>query len=376
MQVSNGGIVNVGASGSIGTTIHAAGHLELNGGLFRTYQLTNNGLISGTGELSVQVGSPITNNGRIQADAGDLLRLTGTFDMLQNFGIVAADGGEIQIHRGLTNSPTTSGESEITLRDGTVRFVSPRSSSALANSSVLAAIGGENDFFGTVTNNSNGTIAITNHSVLIFHDDVTSAGEVTVFPGSTAVFLEDLTMSTGSVLQADLAGTNQDSGFGEVEVAGTATLSGGFAATLASGYTPQVGDTFPLIAAGAITGSLSLGAMPVLPNGLMWDLDVVANRMLLSVVPGLAGDYNGNGKVDTADYLLWRLSVDQTGVDLPADGDSNGKVEAADYDFWRSRFGNSLTGGAAIAMAVPEPASITMLFAALALVLRRGGKVR
>lgn len=142
-------------------------------------------------------------------------------------------------------------------------------------------------------------------------------------------------------------------------------------ATLAPGYTPHAGDAFPLLAAGAIMGSLALGAMPDLPAGLMWDLDVIGNRMILNVVPGLAGDYNGNGLVDMADYVAWRHSLDQTGVDLAADGDSNGVVDSADYEFWRSRYGNSLSGRAANAAAVPEPAPVTVLFAALALVSYR-----
>jgi hypothetical protein len=298
---------------------------------------------------------------------------------LQNAGIIAAEGGEIEVYRTVTNSTSGPNAAEITLRDGILRVGALASGGPqLTNSAVLASIGGENDFYGRITNSNNGHIAVTNESVLIFHDDVTAdAGVITVFPGSSAVFLEDLTMNMGSMLQADLAGTNQDTGFGEIEVVGNAQLAGSLQAALAPGFTPNAGDTFPLLAAGAITGSLALGAMPDLPAGLMWDLDVIANRMILNVVPGLAGDYNGNGRVDSADYVVWRKSLDQTGDDLAADGDSNGKVDAADYDFWRSRLGNALAdSGASVAVAVPEPSTSVLLFAALALVLRRGWKVR
>lgn len=59
----------------------------------------------------------------------------------------------------------------------------------------------------------------------------------------------------------------------------------------------------------------------------------------------LAGDYNLNGVVDAADYVLWRKTLGQTGAGLAADGSGptvgtpNGVVDQADYAFWRSNFG-------------------------------------
>jgi len=59
----------------------------------------------------------------------------------------------------------------------------------------------------------------------------------------------------------------------------------------------------------------------------------------------LAGDYNLNGAVDSADYVLWRKTLGQTGANLPADGSGptpgtpNGVVDQADYTFWRSNSG-------------------------------------
>jgi T5SS/PEP-CTERM-associated repeat protein len=369
LQILDNGIVNASSSQ---TTIGTGGRVELSGGLLRANQLTLNGVIVGSGEVNVQSTSSISNNGRIESDTGNLLRLTGPSISMQNFGIIAADGGEIELNRTVTNTTSGSNSGEITLRDGIVRVGTTASSGPqLTNSAVLAATGGTNDFYGRVSNSTTGQIAATNHSVLIFHDDVIAdGGVITVFPGSTAVFLEDLTMNAGSTLQANLAGTNQNTGFGTAEVVGNAQFAGAGSvqAILANGYTPKSGDTFPLVAAGAITGSLSLGAMPSLPNGLMWDLDVEANRLILSVVPGLAGDYNRNNTVDAADYIVWLRSLGQTGADLAADGDSNGKVDAADYDFWQSRLGNTLGNASANASVVPEPATLVVFFVAMALV--------
>jgi hypothetical protein len=79
-------------------------------------------------------------------------------------------------------------------------------------------------------------------------------------------------------------------------------------------------------------------------------------------MPTTTGDYNENGVVDAADYVLWRKTLDQT-VATPgdgADGDLSGIIDAGDYAFWRARFGNIIGGpglGADVIAAVPEPGS-------------------
>jgi subtilisin family serine protease/formylglycine-generating enzyme required for sulfatase activity len=52
------------------------------------------------------------------------------------------------------------------------------------------------------------------------------------------------------------------------------------------------------------------------------------------------GDYNGNGVVDAADYVVWRDTLDSPGQ-LAADGDRNGVTDQADYILWKSNFGNT-----------------------------------
>ena len=67
---------------------------------------------------------------------------------------------------------------------------------------------------------------------------------------------------------------------------------------------------------------------------------------------GVLGDYNSNGKVDAADYVLWKQ-----GGPLANEVDNLGTVNGADYTEWRARFGNpgaGLAGGAE----VPEPATL------------------
>jgi hypothetical protein len=75
---------------------------------------------------------------------------------------------------------------------------------------------------------------------------------------------------------------------------------------------------------------------------------------------GVAADYNSNGSVDAADYVLWR-----NGGPLQNEVDAPGTVNAADYNAWRARFGNTAGSGVGAAAAVPEPGSCVLLILAL-----------
>jgi hypothetical protein len=79
-----------------------------------------------------------------------------------------------------------------------------------------------------------------------------------------------------------------------------------------------------------------------------------------------SGDYNQNGVVDAADYVLWRNTLGQRSSPAGngADGNQNGSIDAGDYDYWRAHFG-AATGGLA-SSTVPEPACAVQ---ALAIVL-------
>jgi hypothetical protein len=75
-------------------------------------------------------------------------------------------------------------------------------------------------------------------------------------------------------------------------------------------------------------------------------------------VDALAGDYNGDGKVDAADYVVWRKDPSAHGGD------------PAGYDTWRTNFGRPAGAGAALGAgagaAVPEPSGLIQLLAAIA----------
>jgi hypothetical protein len=79
--------------------------------------------------------------------------------------------------------------------------------------------------------------------------------------------------------------------------------------------------------------------------------------------PGVPGDYNDNGAVDAADYVLARKhlgTVFQLENEVP--GMSDGSVTQADLDAWHAQFGSSGVAGG-LAAAAPEPATFVYVMA-------------
>ena len=80
--------------------------------------------------------------------------------------------------------------------------------------------------------------------------------------------------------------------------------------------------------------------------------------------PPLAGDYNGNGTVDAADYVVWR---DNVGTTNSLSNDLIGGVIGPDhYNQWKSNFGaTNLLQSSASGLAVPEPRSCILALLSL-----------
>lgn len=96
---------------------------------------------------------------------------------------------------------------------------------------------------------------------------------------------------------------------------------------------PFIGGSNP---AGTI--QLGIGDAPVAP-GMG---SAFADAYIQVIDPAetrLQGDYNDNGVVDAADYVVWRKSSGSTDT-LPNDT-TPGIVDVTDYDVWRSNFGNT-----------------------------------
>jgi hypothetical protein len=102
-------------------------------------------------------------------------------------------------------------------------------------------------------------------------------------------------------------------------------------------------------------------------QGSTWNINPSAganqpdNRPLAQWLSGwvsnlLPGDFNRDGSVDAADYVVWRRSNGQsTTFFTGADGNGSGAVDTADYNIWRSQFGAPASGSVNSSASVPEP---------------------
>ena len=97
--------------------------------------------------------------------------------------------------------------------------------------------------------------------------------------------------------------------------------------------------------------ALDLGEVVVFADGISSPVDIVA------LPSGLPGDYNLDGTVDAADYVVWRKGLGTT-------------YTQTDYDVWRAHFGQTAAGGASASAtaAVPEPATMLQIILGAAIV--------
>jgi autotransporter-associated beta strand protein len=168
-------------------------------------------------------------------------------------------------------------------------------------------------------------------------------------PGTITV--AGLNLLSGSTLQYEL-GASRDHIV--VTNSGGVVLGGMLDLSILSGFDPSLGDTFPLFegSIGSITGAFSAVNAPIF-NGHALSLVYGTNQVTLVV--GKAGDFNGDGAVNAADYVVWRRGL---GTSYTQD----------DYNAWRMHFGQTTgsgsgAGAASLDAAVPEPSSLGLLFA-------------
>jgi len=143
-----------------------------------------------------------------------------------------------------------------------------------------------------------------------------------------------------------------------LDITGNLTInSGAFLDLTGSGAGPWTIASYT----GLLTGTFGANVTG-LPSG--YAVDYGTSGLIKIVSAGVAGDWNGDGHVDAADYVTWRTNPAGNGGD------------PAGYDTWRNNFGiagsgagigSALNGGA-----VPEPSCIALaLFGILALSPRR-----
>lgn len=369
-------------------------------------------------------GGTLVMNGPFATVSGAMTNTTGYILGSGRFtgGLNNGAGGVVHVDAGNhliidQAAPTNAGAIE--LADGTIEYSGALSNTAtgfisgrgvfrgssaapggtgLNNVGTLAFSGGLTDIYGDVSNTATGTIIAAGASVVTFYDDVvhngaeirTNAGSRTVFfgavtgagpftgggtnefngdlrPGNSpanVAFGGNVTIGPTAGLDIELAGTTKGTGYDSLTIAGAAELGGHLSVTFLNGFVPADGQSFNILtAAGGVDGTFDAQNLPALSGGLHLDLSYSANAVNISV-GGISGDYNLDGIVDTADYIVWRNSQNLAGGALAADGNHNNLIDAGDVTVWRANFGRTAASSAlAESSAIPEPTTCLLLLA-------------
>jgi hypothetical protein len=104
-----------------------------------------------------------------------------------------------------------------------------------------------------------------------------------------------------------------------------------------------------------------LGFTSATGNGV-GDHDVLSWEFVgkFAPLPGLPGDYNNDGNVNAADYVIWRKGLGTI-------------YTQSDYDVWRAHFGQTAGSGAGATVnsAVPEPTTLILLVTGMTAICTR-----
>ena len=373
IQLTDLAQLTIGATASDTTfsgVISGTGSLVKNG----HPQLTLSGANTYSGGTAVNLGTLAISSNANLGDAssplsfdGGTLQTTGSFSMTRNVTLNAnggtievAPGGNLAVDGALDGAGvvTKTGRGTLSLNGDAAAYTGPID----VNDGILLVNG--NASSAPVTISADGTLG-GDGAV----GSVVNGGRVS--PGNSPATLNvfgDFTQHAEGVLVMQLAGEDGpgvDYDHLAVRGGGAASLDGTLEVSLLKDFSPKERDTFEILtAAGGVTGTFANENLPSLSSGLSWNVVYGASSVLLEVAAaGLAGDYNANGLVDAADYVVWRVNLG-SGTALPND-DTTG-VGPDDYNRWKANFGQTAGAGSSTLdmSAVPEPAAGVLLILA------------
>jgi hypothetical protein len=94
-------------------------------------------------------------------------------------------------------------------------------------------------------------------------------------------------------------------------------------------------------------------------------------RRLFFFIETLRADFNQDGRVDAADYTIWRDNSGSTANEpwSLGDADGDGDTDETDYLLWRQQYGRSLADSSPASTtqeAVPEPSTLLITWFSIA----------
>jgi T5SS/PEP-CTERM-associated repeat protein len=339
---------------------------------------------------NVSIGAQFGSSGEIDVDgAGSKLALDGNASTMTvgddgSAFINITNGGVVEDNAALVGTHSSGGGfgAGFVTVDGASSLWTNRDHLAIGTSTVgIVPLSG-------LTLANGGTTTVAGQFLLGTHGIIRGSGFITagslvssglISPGAEAgsfhqasalhITASAAQLSSGA-LHIQLAGTGAGTTYDQVLFTGTTTIGCELDVALANSFVPLLGNSFHILDLGTSTGTFSAITLPALSTGLAWNTSQLYSNGVLTVSSaGVPGDYNDNGTVDAADYILWRK-----GVPLANEVDTPGTVNGNDYAAWRARFGNTGGAGAGVSAntAIPEPTSLVlMMFAPAGWCLRR-----
>lgn len=218
---------------------------------------------------------------------------------------------------------------------------------------------------GDVTVSGNGALGGSGH----VGGAVSVLGGGRLAPGAStgALGVGSLNLASGGTLEIELAGSTPGEGFDALNVDGGAALAGELMITL-NDYSPSPTDQFTILNAASLSGAfanVAHGARLDSVDGggsfaVAYDYKEGEVRLSDFEPSLLAGDYNEDGVVDAADYVVWRDNVGAPNGTLPNDPEP-GPIGAAQYARWLANFGVSSPAITSPGAPAPEPLSALLL---------------
>lgn len=188
---------------------------------------------------------------------------------------------------------------------------------------------------------------------------LTNAGVLGIleFDGSATAQLDSFSQTDLGTLRVDITGL-LDGEFDVLAVEEEATIDGALEVLLDEMFVPSLGDSFTILTTdtGNVSGMFDMVELPTF-GGLTFDVVYNPQSIELQVVENTtdAGDFDMDGDIDGADFLVWQRGAMPSSSDL------------AD---WQEGYGAGDSLGA-VTSSVPEPTAMGLLTLGLAVGLLR-----
>ena len=136
------------------------------------------------------------------------------------------------------------------------------------------------------------------------------------------------------------------------------------------GYHARGGQAPNLPGTSSVTGTFGRAdiRLSMDDEGELYVLTKMDGMIRAIVGPSANADFNDDGSVDGADFLLWQRGFGDPGSLAMGDANGDGIVDATDLEIWQVQY-SSAGGEIAASLAIPEPTTAALLCAAVVMII-------